>query len=57
MAQNIRAKIPEGNVMTIFDVNANSMKKFTEDAGPKVKVQIASSPREVAEKSVSAVGS
>ncbi len=53
MAKNLRAKIPEGDTMTIFDVNAASLEKFSQEASPS-GVIVAKSPREVAENSVSA---
>jgi len=53
MAQNLRAKIPKGDTMTVFDVNSASLEKFAKEAQP-ASVQIAKTPREVAEKSVSA---
>lgn len=52
MAKNLRAKIPEGDTMTIFDVNTSSTEKLKSEAGSS-KLEIAKSPREVAEKSVS----
>ncbi|EXJ55551.1 3-hydroxyisobutyrate dehydrogenase [Cladophialophora yegresii CBS 114405] len=50
MAKNLRAKIPEGDVLTIFDLNKASLEQFTQEATPS-GVVVAKSPREVAEKS------
>ena len=52
MAKNLRAKIPEADTMTVFDVNAASLEKFSQEASPS-GVIIAKSPREVAENAVS----
>ena len=52
MAKNLRAKIPEGDTLTIFDVNKASLEKFSQEATPS-GVVVAKSPREVAEKAVS----
>ena len=52
MAKNLRAKIPEGDTLTIFDVNSASLEKFSQEATPS-GVVVAKSPREVAEKAVS----
>lgn len=51
MAKNLRAKIPEGDTLTIFDVNTSSTDKLKSEAGSS-NLSIAKSPREVAEKSV-----
>lgn len=51
MAKNLRAKIPEGDSLTIYDVNTSSMDKLSSEASSK-NLHIAKSPREVAEKSV-----
>ncbi|ETI21112.1 3-hydroxyisobutyrate dehydrogenase [Cladophialophora carrionii CBS 160.54] len=50
MAKNLRAKIPEGDMLTIFDLNKASLEQFTQEATPS-RVVVAKSPREVAEKS------
>lgn len=51
MAKNLRAKIPEGDTLTVFDVNTSSTDKLkSETQSPNL--HIAKSPREVAEKSV-----
>ena len=52
MAKNLRAKIPEGDTMTVFDVNAASLEKLKSEAGSS-NLHIAKDPREVAENSVS----
>jgi 3-hydroxyisobutyrate/3-hydroxypropionate dehydrogenase len=52
MAKNLRAKLPESDTLTIFDVNATSVEKFAQEATPG-GIVIAKNPREVAEKSVS----
>ena len=52
MARNLRAKIPESDTLTIFDVNAASLDKFVQEATPP-GVVVAKTPREVAEKAVS----
>jgi len=49
MAKNLRAKSPEGDTLTIFDVNTASLEKFSQEATPN-GVAIAKNPREVAEK-------
>lgn len=49
MAKNLRAKIPEGDSMTIFDVNKTAVERFVQEAG---NVKAASTPREVVEQSV-----
>ena len=50
MAKNLRAKIPEEDTMTVFDVNTAATQRLTEEAD--AKVHVASSPKEVAEMSV-----
>ncbi|KIW64081.1 3-hydroxyisobutyrate dehydrogenase [Phialophora macrospora] len=50
MAKNLRAKMPEGDTLTIFDLNAASLEQFTQEATPS-RVVVAKTPREVAEKS------
>ena len=55
MAKNLRAKIPEGDTLTVFDVNKNSLEKFSQEATP-AGVVIAKNPRELVEKSVSTHG-
>jgi 3-hydroxyisobutyrate/3-hydroxypropionate dehydrogenase len=50
MAKNLRAKIPKEDTLTVFDVNAASTKRLTEES--EAKVNVATSPKEVAEMSV-----
>lgn len=52
MAKNLRAKMPEGDTLTIYDVNTSSTDKLKSETESS-KVEIAKSPKEVAEKSVS----
>lgn len=63
MAKNLRAKIPASDTLVIRDVNTEAMDRFVREtreaakstgAGADgMKVEIAESPRQVAEKSVS----
>lgn len=57
MAQNLRAKIPESDRLVIHDRNAEATTKFLQEVGlstgNRTNIEMASSPREVAEKSVS----
>lgn len=63
MAKNLRAKIPATDTLVVRDVNEDANKRFvgeaietarsTGAAEGTYKVEIAGSPREVAEKSVS----
>ncbi len=53
MARNLRAKIPAHDQICVYDVNATATKSFLDEARG-TRVQGADSPREVAEKSVSA---
>lgn len=52
MAKNLRAKIPESDTLVICDANPESTKRFIAEQSGK-RVEIASNPRELAEKSVS----
>lgn len=62
MAKNLRAKVPESDTLVIFDTNAAAIQRFVEEVGiapssvgatdKGTGLHIASSPREVAEKSV-----
>jgi hypothetical protein len=54
MAKNLRAKIPEADTLTVFDVNQSSLEKFSQEAAPS-KVILAQNPREVVENAVSMV--
>lgn len=51
MAKNLRAKIPEGDILVINDVNKEATAKFAEEVG--TGVEVVETPREVAERSVS----
>jgi len=51
MAKNLRAKIPEGDTMTIFDVNSSSTERLKSEASSS-NLHIAKSPKEVAQNSV-----
>ena len=57
MAQNLRAKIPSGDTLVIHDRNTEATTKFMQEAGgtsnEEMGIEVASSPRQVAEKSVS----
>lgn len=55
MAKNIRAKMPEGDSMVVFDVNKEALERFAKEAQPS-GVKIAKSPKEVADSSVSFEG-
>jgi len=50
MAKNLRAKIPEADTLTVFDVNKSSLERFSKEAVPS-NVVLAQNPREVAENS------
>ena len=62
MAQNLRAKIPEGDTVVVHDQNAAVTKKFKEEvgiaaagtgaSGKGTGIEIAETSREAAEKSV-----
>ena len=51
MAKNLRAKIPEGDTLTVFDVNKAALDRFVKEAEP-ANVTVAKAPREVVENSV-----
>ena len=51
MAKNLRAKLPDGDTLTVFDVNTASVDRFVKEAEP-ANVQVGKNPREVAEKAV-----
>ena len=57
MAQNLRAKIPSSDTLVIHDRNTEATTKFMHEAGrttdADMRIEIAGSPRKVAEKSVS----
>lgn len=52
MAKNLRDKIPESDILTVYDVNTASTQKLLAETNAK-NLHIAQSPQEVAEKSVS----
>ena len=52
MAKNLRAKIPKADELFICDTNPAATRSFLHDV-QGMRVQVALSPREVAEKSVS----
>jgi len=51
MAKNLRAKIPEGDKLTVYDVNTSSTERLLKEASSG-NLQVAKSPREVVEQSV-----
>jgi hypothetical protein len=51
MAKNLRAKIPKGDSLTVFDLNKTALDRFVEEA-TEGKVTVAKEPREVVENSV-----
>ncbi|EER24708.1 hypothetical protein D8B26_004932 [Coccidioides posadasii str. Silveira] len=50
MAKNLRAKIPESDTLLICDSNPDATKRFTAEQSGK-RIEVASSPRELAERS------
>jgi hypothetical protein len=54
MARNLRAKIPPTDELFVCDTNAAATSSFLDET--HLRVQIATSAREVAEKSVSLAG-
>lgn len=65
MARNLRARIPEGDTLVIHDRNTEATSKFIEEVGIEATsvgtdrkgpgIEVVNTPRELAEKSVSAV--
>ena len=57
MAQNLRAKIPSSDTLVIYDRNTEATTKFMQEAGNTANadkgIEVVSSPRQVAERSVS----
>ena len=51
MAKNLRAKIPEGDTLTVFDVNTAALDRFVKEAEPG-NVTVAKAPRELVENCV-----
>ena len=58
MAHNLRAKIPASDTLVIHDRNTEATTKFMQEAGSTANadmgIEVAGSPRQVAERSVSA---
>lgn len=62
MAQNLRAKIPDGDTLIVHDQNSEVVDKFKKEVGIAAAgtgtgekgsgIEVADSPREIAEKSV-----
>lgn len=55
MAQNLRAKIPDGDTLIVHDQNSEVIEKFKNEVGIAAAgtgIEVADSPREIAEKSV-----
>lgn len=52
MARNLRAKIPPEDVLVIHDRNNEATRTFVDEVGDTGGLEIANSPRQVAEKSV-----
>ena len=50
MAKNLRAKIPASDTLVVHDRNGEATAKFVEEVG--AGIEVASSPRKVAEKAV-----
>jgi len=55
MARNLRARIPQADELFVCDTNAVATTSFLDET-QHLRVQIATSAREVAEKSVSVTG-
>ena len=53
MAKNLRAKIPASDILVVHDRNGEATAKFVQEVG--AGIEIATSPRKVAEKSVGAL--
>ena len=56
MAQNLHAKIPSSDTLVIYDRNTEATTKFMQEIGDTANregIEVAGSPRQVAEKSVS----
>ncbi|RMD43800.1 hypothetical protein DV735_g1362, partial [Chaetothyriales sp. CBS 134920] len=50
MARNLRAKLPSGDSLTVFDVNEERLQQFARETAP-AEVRFAKGPREVVESS------
>lgn len=53
MAKNLRAKVPESDVLIVYDQNTEATTTFVQEVG--AGVEVANSPRGVAERSVCAL--
>lgn len=53
MAKNLRANIPASDTLVVHDRNGEATAKFVQEVG--AGIEVATSPRIVAEKSVSAL--
>ena len=51
MAKNLRAAIPQSDTLIVHDRNSEATAKFVQEVG--AGIEVASSPRSLAEKSVS----
>lgn len=52
MAKNLFEKIPQGDTLSIFDVNTSSIEKLNSETKSD-RLRVAKSPKEVAQQSVS----
>lgn len=59
MAKNLRAKVPESDTLVIHDRNGEATSSFMREigVGKEVNIEVANTPRQVAEKSVSGYSS
>ena len=55
MARNLRAKMPKDDTLVIHDRNMDAARNFKQKAEKGTSIEIASTAREVAEKSVSEI--
>jgi ornithine cyclodeaminase/alanine dehydrogenase-like protein (mu-crystallin family) len=58
MAKNLQSKLPPSDTLRVYDINPDSVKRFTEEVslqGTGAAVKSASSAREAAEDSVCAI--
>lgn len=51
MAKNLRVALSDADILTVYDINKETIKAFVKEVAP-AKVQVASSARDLAEKSV-----
>lgn len=56
MAKNLRARMPEGDTLVICDRNTEATSKFIEEVADRKGqgIEVVNTPRELAERSVSA---